>query len=80
MKGSDAEIIVVMGDGSVSISAPSRPWGNRGREALEQVTGEGGEHVMIIIKSQAHALALIAAMRSDGLAVKVYGRTEDDKR
>ena len=80
MKGSDAEIIVVMGDGSVSISAPLRPWGNRGREALEEITGGGSEHVMIIINSQAHALALIAAMRSDGLAVKVYGRTEDDKR
>lgn len=80
MRGSDAEIIVVMGDGSVSIAAPSRPWGNRGREVLEEITGGGSEHIMIIINSQAHALALIAAMRSDGLAVKVYGRTKDDKR
>ena len=80
MRGSDAEIIVVMGEGATSIAAPSRPWGNRGRGILEEVTGGDSEHMMIIINSRAHALALIAAMRSDGLAVKVYGRTEDDKR
>jgi len=79
MRGSDAEIVVVMGDGAVSVAAPSRPWGNRGREALQEIIGEE-QHAMIIIKSTEHAVALIAALRADGLAVKVYGRDHNDTR